>query len=420
MKMGEQGRMVRLGIVGLGGRGVGQMKTLQGMPDVRIAAVCDVYPDRVERAQKVAREKQEFTPAGTLDYRELNARDDLEAVVVMSSWTTHILIAVDAMKAGKRVAMEVGGAASVEECWQMVRVSEETGLPCMILENCCYGLEEMTILNMVKKGLFGELVHCQGGYQHDLREEIGNGDVNRHYRQQNFLHRNGELYPTHELGPIAKWLDINRGNRMVSLVSMASKAAGLRAWLAEHRAGEELAGRQVNQGDVVTTVIKCANGETIVLTHDCTLPRPYSRGGRIQGTRGIWMEDNRSIFIEGQSPVDPTYWTHRWESDKAYMEKYKHPLWREYEEYGLRGGHGGMDYLALRAFVESVQEKKSPPIDVYDTAAWMAITCLSEQSVAMGGLPVPVPDFTNGAWIHRGQPDEGRYSLDAIPEESSG
>ncbi len=155
----------------------------------------------------------------------------------MSSWTTHILIAVDAMKAGKRAAMEVGGAASVEECWQMVRASEETGLPCMMLENCCYGLEEMTLLNMVKKGLFGELVHCQGGYQHDLRDEIGNGDVNRHYRQQNFLHRNGELYPTHELGPIAKYLDLNRGNRMLSLVSMASKAAGLHAWLAEHRAG---------------------------------------------------------------------------------------------------------------------------------------------------------------------------------------
>jgi hypothetical protein len=298
----------------------------------------------------------------------------------------------------------------------MVRTSEATGLPCMMLENCCYGMEEMALLNMVRLGLFGELVHCQGGYQHDLRDEIGNGDVNRHYRQQNFLHRNGELYPTHELGPIAKWLEINRGNRMLSLVSMASKAAGLHAWLAEHRPDHELSRRQVNQGDVVTTIIKCANGETIVLTHDCTLPRPYSRGQRIQGTRGIWMEDNRSIFIEGSSPVDPTFWTHRWESDKAYMDKYKHPLWKEYEEYGLRGGHGGMDYLALRAFVESVQERKSPPIDVYDTASWMAITCLTEQSVAMGGMPVPVPDFTNGAWIHRGAPDDGMYSLDTIPK----
>ena len=415
MRMGEQGRAIRLGIVGLGGRGVGQMRTLLGMPDMRIAAVCDVHADRVERARQVACEKQGFLPDGTLDYRELNRRSDLEAVVVMSSWTTHALVAVDAMRCGKRVAMEVGGAASVEECWQLVRASEETRLPCMMLENCCYGQEEMALLNMVKKGLFGELVHCQGGYEHDLREEIGKGDVNRHYRQNNFLHRNGELYPTHELGPIAKYLSLNRGNRMLSLVSMSSKAAGLAAWLKENRAGEPLAQRRVNQGDIVNTIVQCANGETILLTHDCTLPRPYSRGGRIQGTRGIWMEDNRSIYIEGRSPHDPTYWTHRWESDKAYMQEFKHPLWKEYEEYGLRGGHGGMDYLALRAFVESVQERKAPPIDVYDTASWMVITCLSEQSVAMGGMPVPVPDFTNGAWICREAPDQGTYSLDVIP-----
>lgn len=416
MQMGAQGRTVRLGIVGLGGRGIGQMQTLLDMPDVRVAAVSDVYPDRVERARQVAREKQDFTPDGTLDYRELNARDDLEAVVVMSSWTTHIRIAVDAMRAGKRAAMEVGGAASVEECWQLVRTSEDSGQPCMMLENCCYGQEEMALLNMVKKGLFGELVHCQGGYQHDLREEIGKGDSNRHYRQDNFLHRNGELYPTHELGPIAKYLNLNRGNRMLSLVSMASKAAGLGAWLRENRAGEPLAERQVNQGDIVNTIIKCANGETILLTHDCTLPRPYSRGGRIQGTRGIWMEDNRSIFIEGCSPHDPACWTHAWESDKAYMEKYKHPLWKAYEEYGLRGGHGGMDYLVLRAFVESVQNHAPAPIDVYDTAAWMVITCLSEQSVAMGGMPVPIPDFTNGAWTGREPGNQGDYTLDRIRE----
>ncbi len=414
MKMGDTGRPIRLGIVGLAGRGTGQMQTLLGMPDVKIAAVCDVYADRVERARQIALDKQGFAPEGTLDYRELNAREDLDAVVVMSSWTTHILISVDAMRAGKRVAMEVGGAASLEECWQLVRASEETRKPCMMLENCCYGQEEMALLNMVKKGLFGELVHCQGGYQHDLRDEIGKGDINRHYRQDNFLNRNGDLYPTHELGPIAKYLNLNRGNRMVSLVSLASKAAGLQAWLHENRAGDPLTKRQVNQGDIVNTIIKCANGETVLLTHDCTLPRPYSRGGRIQGTRGIWMEDNRSLYIEGRSPHDPSFWTHRWESDKAYMEEFKHPLWKEYEEFGLRGGHGGMDYLVLRAFVESVQEEKNPPIDVYDTAAWMAITCLSEQSAAMGGMPVAVPDFTNGAWINREAPDSGAYTLDGI------
>jgi predicted dehydrogenase len=412
--MGEKGRTVRIGVVGVGGRGHGQMQTLLGMPDVRVAAVCDVYPDRVARAQKSAEEKQGFRPEGHADYRELNRRDDIEAVVVMTSWQTHAQIAADAMRCGKYAAMEVGGAASVGECWDLVRTSEATGKPCMMLENCCYGLEEMTLLNMVRQGLFGELVHCQGGYQHDLREEIGKGDLIRHYRLDNFMRRNGELYPTHELGPIAKYLNLNRGNRMLSLASMASKAAGLKTWLREHRADSPLASRQVNQGDIVTTMIACANGETILLTHDCTLPRPYSRGGRIQGTRGLWMEDNRSLFLEGHSPVVAGAWTHRWESDKAYIEKYKHPLWKAYEEYGLRGGHGGMDYLVLRAFIESVQEQKPAPIDVYDTASWMVVTALSEQSVAMGGQPVPVPDFTDGAWIRRGAPDTGMFSLDVI------
>ncbi len=415
-KMGETGRIVRLGIVGLGGRGRGQMRTLLEMPDVRVAAVADSHADRVEQARDLAAGKQGFAPDGTLDYRELNARDDIEAVVVMTSWTTHARIAAAAMEAGKNVAMEVGGAASLDECRRLVRVSEATGRSCMMLENCCYGREEMALLNMVRRGLFGELVHCAGGYLHDLRAEIGNGDINRHYRQQNFLCRNGDLYPTHELGPIAKYLNLNRGNRMLSLVSMASKAAGMNAWFKEHRPQHPLAGARFNQGDIVNTIIKCANGETILLTHDCTLPRPYSRGGRIQGTRGIWQEDGRVIYIEGLSPpAPPEAWTHVWESDRRYMEQYKHPLWQAYEDFGLRGGHGGMDYLVLRAFVESVQEGRPPPIDVYDTASWMAITCLSEQSVAMGGLPVPVPDFTDGAWISRRVTDESDYSLDVIP-----
>ena len=417
MKMGEAGRTVYLAIIGLGGRGRGQMATLLQMPDVKVRVVCDVYQDRVELAQEEAEKLQGFRPEGDTDYRRVVAREDIDACVVMTSWTTHITICCAAMRAGKRVAMEVGGAASVEECWRMVRISQEMGVPCMLLENCCYNSTELTLLNMIRQGVFGELTHCQGGYEHDLREEIGMGDINRHYRQDNFLHRNGELYPTHELGPIAKYLNINRGNRMVSLVSMASKSAGLRAWFREHRPEDEVASKQINQGDVVTTLIKCANGETIVLTHDCTSPRPYSRGGRVQGTKGIWMEDNASIYIEGgrKDPADPKselIAEDVWTSDAAWMKAYQHPLWKEYEEFGLRGGHGGMDYLVLRAFVESVQNQTPPPIDVYDTAAWMCITALSEQSIAMGSVPVPIPDFTDGEWIHRKGEATGRYALD--------
>lgn len=412
MKLGEKGKTVRLGVIGLGGRGMSQTDTLLQMPDVEIVAVCDVYDDRVQKGQDLVFEKRGVRPDGETDYKKVLARPDIDAICVFTSWETHIDICVQAMRAGKKVATEVGGANSVDECWKLVRAKEETGIECMMLENCCYGKEEMTLLNMIRQGVFGTLVHCQGGYEHDLRDEIGNGDINRHYRQRHFLHRNGELYPTHELGPIAEYLNINRGNRMVSLCAMSSKAAGLHAWLQEHRPDNELVNAQVNQGDIVTTMISCANGETILLTHDCTLPRPYSRGGRIQGTKGIWMEDNRSIYIDGRSPVDPGYWTHRWEKDEAYMEEYKHPLWQAYEEFGLRGGHGGMDYLVLRAFVESVQKDECPPIDTYDTASWMAITALTEQSIAMGGAPVPVPDFTEGRWLQKRESfATGEYAL---------
>ena len=411
MKLGNVGRTIRAGVIGLGNRSHEQIRTLSSMKDVEIAVVCDVYEDRVENAQDNIEKEFGVRPDGTVDYREVNAREDIEAVFIFTSWQTHVQIAVDAMKHGKVPAMEVGGATSLEECWLLVRTSEETGIPVMLLENCCYNREEMALLNMVKQGVFGEMVHCRGGYEHDLREEIGNGDVNRHYRQDNFMHRNGELYPTHELGPIAKYLNIGHGNRMMSLVSMASKAVGAQAWMKEQRAGSPMENAKFTQGDVVTTMIKCANGETIVLTHDCTLPRPYSRGGQVQGTKGLWMEDNRSIYLEGRSPA------HTFESDKACMEEYQHPLWKEYEEYGLRGGHGGMDYLVLRAFVESLQKGVAFPIDVYDAAAWMAVTCLSEQSIALGSMPVMVPDFTSGRWMQPDNRPKDMFSLDAVYPE---
>lgn len=445
MKMGVAGKEIRLGIIGLGGRGQGQMKTLLSMPDVQVTCVCDLYEDRVQAGIDICREMKGNEPVGTKRYREVLTRDDVDAVVVMTSWTTHLHIATEALRAGKRVAMEVGGAASVDECWQLVRTSEETGIPVMLLENCCYNREEMALLNMVKQGLFGELVHCAGGYQHDLREEIGNGDLARHYRQDNFLNRNGDLYPTHELGPIAKMLNINRGNRMLTLTSTASKARGLSAWLKERRGDSELSKAHVTQGDIVTTVIKCAHGETIVLTHDCTLPRPYSRGLRVQGTKGIYMEDNQSIFLEGKTQpkfdewleknraelkknhkgenMDEVIerlrnsapdWLHEWEKFDDYLKEYEHPLWKVYQEFGLRGGHGGMDYLVLRAFVESVQNQTEPPIDVYDAASWLVITCLSEQSAAMGGAPVAIPDFTDGNWICREAEAPNAYGLSKV------
>ena len=409
-KLGIRGRDVRIGIIGLGGRGVGQMQTLLSMPDVKAAIVCDNWGDRAEKGADIAEKLQGFRPATTKDADDVFARDDIEGVAIFTSWQTHVPLAIQALKSGKYPALEVGGATSIDQLWTMVRTSETTGIPVMMLENCCYDAREMALLRMVRMGLFGELVHCGGGYCHDLREEIGLGDRNHHYRQDNFLHRNGELYPTHELGPIAKYLDIGRGNAILSISSTASKSRGLTAWLAEHR--PDIAGAHVCQGDVVDSVLRCANGETIHLVHDCTLPRPYSRAGLIQGTKGIWQEDGAHIYLEGISPGrKKNDWTERWEPEGKYLKRYEHPLWRKYREFGLRGGHGGMDYLVLRAWIESLQNATPPPIDVYDTATWMAVTCLSEQSVALGGTPVPMPDFTDGRWLTRKNEDLGQYSL---------
>jgi predicted dehydrogenase len=410
-------QQVRIGCVGLGGRGMSQLGELLGVPGVAVPAVCDLYEDRAQAGAALVREKTGAAPAVYLDSKAMLAGERLDAVLCCTTWTTHSRIAVDAMRAGCHAAVEVGGAADAEECWQLVRTSEETGRFCMLLENCCYDRNEMALFRMAKEGLFGELVHCEGAYRHDLRDEIAYGRENRHGRLPNFIHRNGELYPTHQLGPIAKLLGINRGNRFLALSSTASKARGLHAFLAAEKGPDYyLAGQAFCQGDVVDTTITCANGETIHLVHDCTLPRPYSRGYVIQGTRGIYQEApfGNAIFIEGLLGKR-CGWDHSWEKFDDHRAAYEHPLWQAYGAAGIHAkGHGGMDYLVLSAFVEALQAGHAPPIDVYDTAAWMCVTALSEQSIALGGAPVPVPDFTLGRWIAREPLVRGRYCLDDI------
>lgn len=409
---------IRMAVIGNSGRGMGMMHNLLEMTDVRVVAVCDLYEDRAENAKKTAedfyREKglSDVSVEAFTDYKKLLLRRDIDAVLITSSWDAHAYLAVAAMEAGKYAAVECGGACSVDECWQLVRTYEKTGVPCMFLENCCYGREEMTVLRMIKEGLFGELVHCEGGYQHDLRDEVAFGHERRHYRYDNYMHRCAEFYPAHELGPIQKNLNINRGNRMLSLTSMASKARGLHNYIVDKKGPEhESAKMTVAEGDIITTCIKCAHGETIVLTHDTTLPRPYSRGGRVQGTKGLWMEDKDSVYLEGVSEQYDV-----WEPFEKYRSdpKFEHPLWTAFRNSGITAGHGGMDWLVLRAFVESVQYQCEPPIDVYDGAALMCITPLSEASIAMGSSPVAIPDFTDGKWIKRSPAPASRYALDTV------
>ena len=389
--------------VGLGRRGQSLLETcILPRKDVRVAAVCDIYEDRREHGAKLVQDAGQPKPKIVGDYREILTMPEVQAVVIMSSWESHIEIACAAMRAGKYAAIEVGGAYSIDQCWQLIHTYEETGTECMFLENCCYGREELLLLHMVRQQVFGELVHCQGGYLHDLRKEVAYGVEERHYRFRNYRGRSCENYPTHELGPIANLLDINRGNRMLSLVSMSSKAAGLQEYLRREK-GENYREKDYPfaQGDVVNTIIKCARGETIHLTLDTTLPRPYSRGLQVHGTKGLYMEENKSIFIDGKDNALDFAWQKKWNNVEEYFAEYEHPLWKKYMAEGVRGGHDGMDWLVLSAFFEAAKEGKPVPIDVYDAATWMSISCLSEDSIVRGGAPVAIPDFTNGRWLER-------------------
>ena len=375
--------------------------------DIEILYTCDEYEDRAKDNAQFVKEHMGNDCRWTLDYKEVLADKDVEAVVVYTSWETHIKIAIDSMLAGKITGMEVGGAYSVEECWELVRTYERTKTPIMFLENCCYDRSELLALKMARAGMFGEIVHCSGAYSHDLRNEITHGKENRHYRLRNYLVRNGENYPTHELGPIAKILDINRGNRMLSLVSMASKSAGLEAYVNANKdtINPELIGKKWAQGDIVTTVIKCANGETILLKLDTTIPGFYNRDFTVRGTEGSYFQAFNGYLSGEDHSFNPVGFI-RENLDSA--EKYKDMLpsqWLNITEEDKETGHGGMDGFMCRQFIDRAKSGEEFALDVYDAASWMVITALSEQSIAMGGAPVAIPDFTSGEWTRRQRKD---------------
>ncbi len=394
---------IKMAMIGLGNRGKELIKsTYLEHPEVEFIAVCDVYEDRCEEVANIIENAGFKRPVTTVNYREILDMPEVEAVILCTSWDNHIDICIESMKKGKYVGCEVGGAYSIRECWKLVEAYETYKTPVMLLENCVYGKNEMLIANMVSKGMFGTIVHCEGGYKHDLREEIAFGKENRHYRLNNYIHRNTENYPTHELGPIAKLLNINRGNRMMSLVSMASGAKGLSEYIKEHKKDDYILNNtQFNQGDIVNTIIKCSNNETILLTLDTTLPRYYSRGYTIQGTKGMYNEENCSIFLDKEHATEHFSWQEHWGNIEDYRKEYQHPLWKEYIESGVKKGHGGMDYLVFSDFVKCVKNKTEATIDVYDMASWMCITALAEESISLGSMPVAIPDFTNGKWINR-------------------
>lgn len=406
---------LRVGVIGVGMRGRGLVDILIRRNDVDLVAISDIAQDSVDKTMELIKATGKSNPkvflGDDLYYKKLLEMKEIDAVIIATPWQWHTPMSIDAMSAGKAVGCEVAGAYSVEECWQVVRANENFKTAFMPLENVCYRRDVMAVLNMHKKGLFGELIHCEGGYQHDLREvkfnngkqaygggvEFGaKGYSEAQWRTQNSVTRNGELYPTHGLGPIATFLDIERGNRLSHLTSMSSKARGLHNYIVE-KGGESHPNASVEfaLGDIVTTMLRTARGETITLTHDTNLPRPYSLGFRIQGTKGLWMDVNSGIYIEGTSAP------HKWDDAKQYYEKYDHPLWKKYAEDAKGAGHGGMDWFVINAFVESVKNEKPTPLDVYDHAVWSSITPLSEKSIALGSEPVEIPDFSRGRWMNK-------------------
>lgn len=404
---------MKIALVGLGQRGQSLLSDaiLPACEDfkIEVAAVFDAYADRVADAVKKVFDKTGKEPISAASYEAILANPQISAVIIATAWESHIPMAIAAMQAGKRVAMEVGGAYNIEDCWKLVDTYEQTGVPCMFLENCCYGKYESMVLNMVRQGVLGDIVHCSGGYHHDVREEVASGEKNRHYRLRNYINRNCENYPTHELGPIAKVLDINHGNRMVSLTSTASCAKGLHAYILEKEGADSpLAQQEFLQGDVVTTVIKCAKGQTIVLTLDTTLPRAYNRCFTVRGTKGGYFGASNMVFEQGKHEQFEWEENKLWNNGEEYFEKYAHPLWKDYDP---KGGHGGMDYLVISALFESLINGTNPPIDVYDAASYMCITALSEESIQKGGAPVMIPDFTRGRWYMPAVATDSKYKL---------
>ncbi len=396
---------IKIVVLGCGQRGrTLTQNVLTRIEGVEIAGLCDTgWIDKAEHVRDCLKKDFNIDVPVYDDHVKMFDEVKPDAVFIATNWEYHVDLATYSMERGIAVAMEVGGANCVEECYRLIEVQERTKTPFMFMENCCFNRDELLATSVARKGLMGEIVYCHGAYGHDLRDEVSYGKLKRSYRLNHYLTRNCENYPTHDLGPIAKLLNINRGNRMVSLVSMSSKSAGLRDYVNGREDLQELKGVEWAQGDVVTTLIKCENGELISLCLDTTLPRFYSREFTVRGTKGMYMQDNDMMLIEGDynenvSQLD--FFKQNHNSAKNY-EKYLPEFWKNVPQEILDAGHGGMDYFEFVAFFDALRNGKEMPIDVYDAAAWMSITYLSEQSIKNGGAPVNVPDFTNGAYKTR-------------------
>lgn len=387
---------VRIGFVGVGNRGLFLLGNLLEIEGVRITAVCDIVPDRVKNAQKRVTAKGQLEPAafsnGERDYESLCRRDDVDLVYIATPWDSHTPIAVYAMEHGKHAALEVPAAMTLDECWQLVNTAELTRRHCMMLENCCYGEIELLVLNMVRQGLLGDLTHGEAGYLHEARDYLLQGSDAANWRRRFVMNLNGNLYPTHGLGPVAEYMGIHAGDKFDYLVSMSSLERALSqrrdALPADHpRRADRFA-----CGDINTSLIRTALGRSIMVQYSLAQPRPYSRINLIAGTTGTFADYPPRLHLDGKPD--------EWITDlDPYREKYQHPLWKKLNDRAQKsGGHGGMDFVMNWRLIQCLREGLPLDMTVYDAAAWSSVVPLSIESVAKGSAPVQVPDFTRGAW----------------------
>jgi len=408
---------IKMAMIGVGLRGQNHMDLLLRRDDVELLAICDIDNVMLTKSKEIITKSGKAMPkiftGDKYAWKKMLKIKGIDAIIIATPWEWHKPMIIGSLESGiKYVGTEVVLGLTLQDHWDVVKAAEKYNANVMMLENVCYRRDVMAVLNMVRQGLFGELIHLQGGYQHDLREVKFNDGINPYghgvefgekafsearWRTNHSVNRNGDLYPTHGVGPVAHYININRGNRFTSLSSFATKSRGLHNYIVK-LGGADHPNAKVNfkLGDVVTTHISCANGETILLEHDTNLPRPYSLGFRVQGTEGLWMDVNKGIYIEGKSAKP-----HTWDDAQGWLDKYDHPLWARWSKETAGAGHGGMDFFVVHSFVESVKRKLPTPMDVYDAAAWSAITPLSEESIQTGNKTVDFPDFTGGKWQTR-------------------
>jgi len=391
---------VRIGFVGVGGMGSAHVRNFLRIDGVDIRAVCDIVEKKVARIQdrvvKAGKPKPAGYSRGETDFERMCAEEELDLVFTATPWRWHVPVCLAAMKSGKHAATEVPAAVTVKECWQLVDTAEKLKKHCVMMENCCYGRMEMMVLNMVRQGILGELLHGEAGYLHDLRGVKFSPRGEGLWRRAHSIARNGNLYPTHGLGPVAQCMNINRGDRFDYLTSMSSNARGLHQYaVKKFGAGDPRARETYALGDVNVTLIRTVKGKTIYLGHDCNLPRPYSRINLVQGTRGLFSGYPDQVHIEGRSPG------HKWEPAEKYLKEFEHPLWTAEGRNARGAGHGGMDYIEDYRLIQCLREGVPTDMDVYDAAAWSVISELTEKSVANRSRPMDVPDFTRGRWKTR-------------------